>query len=92
MAATFDHIKGLALSFLGAMAVTAAIMQTPAEAAQCGPRDAVLAHIAGEIKAHRQAMALAGQANMVEVFVAENGAWIITVTSPSKATCVLAAG
>ncbi len=92
MTMTFAHIKGLALSFLGAAVVTATVAQTPAEAAQCGPRDKVLAHIAGKIKADRQAMALAGQSNMVEVFVAENGAWIITVTKPNKATCVLAAG
>ena len=37
-------------------------------------------------------MALAGQANMVEVFVAKNGSWVITVTGTNKATCVLAAG
>ena len=92
MTMTFAHIKGFALSLLGAVVVTATVAQTPAHAAQCGPRAKVLAHITGKFKADRQAMALAGQTNMVEVFVSENGSWIITVTKPNKATCVLASG
>ena len=89
---TFAHIKGIALSFLGAVAITATVAQTPAEAAQCGPRAKVLAKIAGKLKADRQAMALAGKTNMVEVFVSKTGTWVITVTKPNKATCVLASG
>ena len=52
----------------------------------------MIAHITGKVKAHRQALALAGKTNMVELYVAGNGVWVMTVTSPNKATCVLAAG
>ncbi len=92
MTMTFASLKGLTLSFLGAVAIIATVAQTPAEAAQCGPRAKVIAHITGKIKANRQALALAGKTNMVELFVANNGSWIMTVTKPNKATCVLAAG
>ncbi len=89
---TFASLKGLTLSILGAVAISATVAQGTAEAAQCGPRAKVLAHITGKIKANRQALALAGQSNMVELFVAKSGAWVMTVTKPNKATCVLAAG
>ena len=92
MTMTFANFKGLTLSFLGALAITASVAQTPAEAAQCGPRDKVVAHITGKVKAKRQALALAGQTNMVELYVTTSGSWVMTVTTPNKATCVLASG
>ena len=92
MTMTFANLKGLALSFLGAVAIAATFAQGTAEASQCGPRAKVIAHITGKIKADRQGLALAGKTNMVELFVATNGSWIITVTKPNKATCVLASG
>jgi len=92
MTMTFANFKGLTLSFLGAVAITATVAQSPAQAAQCGPRDKVVAHITGKVKASRQALALAGKTNMVELYVTKNGAWVMTVTKPNKATCVLASG
>ena len=92
MTMTFANFKGLALSFLGAVAISATVAQTPAEAGQCGPRDKVIAHITGKVKASRQALALAGKTNMVELYVTKSGAWVMTVTKPNKAACVLASG
>ena len=92
MTMTFANYKGLALSFLGAVAISATVAQSPAEAAQCGPRDKVVAHITGKVKANRQALALSGQTSMVELYVTKSGAWVMTVTNPNKATCVLASG
>ena len=92
MTMTFANLKGFTFSLLGAVAIAATVAQGTAEAAQCGPRTKVLAHITGKVKADRQALALAGKTNMVELFVAKSGAWVMTVTKPNKAMCVLAAG
>lgn len=92
MIMTFADFKGLALSFLGAVAISATVAQSPAEAGQCGPRDKVVAHITGKVKASRQALALAGKTNMIELYVTQSGAWVMTVTKPNKATCILASG
>ena len=92
MTMTFASFKGAALTVLGAVAITATVAQTPAEAAQCGPRDKVVAHIIGKVKASRQALALAGKTNFVELYVTQSGRWVMTVTKPNKATCVLASG
>ena len=92
MTMTFANYKGLALSFLGAVAISATVAQSPAKAAQCGPRDKVVAHITGKVKANRQALALSGRTNMIELYVTKSGAWVMTVTKPNKATCVVASG
>jgi hypothetical protein len=92
MTKTFTILKGLTLGLLGAVALNATVAPDRAEAAQCGPREKVVEHITGKIKASRQALGLAGQSNMVELYVAKSGAWIMTVTNTDKATCVLAAG
>ena len=92
MTMTFARLKGLTLSLLGAVVISATVAQGSAEAAQCGPRDKVVAHITKKIKADRQALALAGKANMVELYVAKTGAWAMTVTKTNKVTCILAAG
>ena len=92
MTTTFAKFKSLALAIVGLVAIGATVAPETAEAAQCGPRDKVIAHITGKVKADRKALALAGKTNMIELFVAKSGTWVMTVTKPNKATCVLASG
>lgn len=65
----------------------------PAAAAQCGPRDAVLAHLAGKYRETRQSVGLAANSMVMEVFASrETGSWTITVTSAQGVTCLVASG
>ena len=81
----------LSLGFLGLILVTQA-----AEAAQCGPRDQVVAGLATRFDEVRQGAGLTGDANgqaqVVEVFTSETGSWTITVTLPDGTTCLVASG
>lgn len=60
---------------------------------QCGPRDAVVALLADRYGESRQALGLAANNAMVELFAnAESGTWTITGTTASGTTCLIASG
>ena len=92
MTMTFAKTAILATGALAAVVTTATVSPEQAQAAQCGPRDKVVERITGKAGAQRQALGLSGQTSMVELYVATNGRWVMTVTRPDKLTCVLAAG
>ncbi|TCO72060.1 hypothetical protein [Rhodovulum euryhalinum] len=66
----------------------------PAESPrQCGPREAVIALLADRYGESRQAMGLAANNAVVELFAnAETGSWTITGTMASGTTCLIASG
>ncbi len=73
---------------------TTVIATTTASAQQnCAPRAAVIEQLAGKYGESRQAIGIASQGRVVEVFASEeSGSWTITVTLPSGLTCLVSAG
>ncbi|SHH30321.1 hypothetical protein SAMN04488044_2312 [Cognatishimia maritima] len=67
---------------------------SPLEAeAQCGPRDIVLDRLAEIYGENRQAIGLARENTLMELFASqESGSWTITVTTAQGLTCLIAAG
>ncbi len=59
----------------------------------CGPRGVVVDRLAEAYGESRQAIGMAQQGRVVEVFASlETGTWTITITLPSGATCLVASG
>ncbi|MBT8413939.1 MAG: hypothetical protein KJO30_06355 [Boseongicola sp.] len=59
----------------------------------CGPRAAVIAHLADNFGESRQSIGMGQEGRVVEVFASpETGTWTITVTLPNGTTCLVAAG
>lgn len=79
----------LSLGFAGLiLATTAGHSQTP-----CGPRDAVLAHLADTYGETRRSMGIANNNTVMEVYAsAASGSWTITVTLPDGRMCLVASG
>lgn len=78
----------LSLGFVGVILATQAGF-----AAQCGPRDAVLAQLADRWGETRRSVGLAAGQQVMEVFAsAETGTWTIIVTLPDGRSCLVASG
>lgn len=81
----------LSLGFAGLILATHA-----AEAAQCAPRDEVVAGLATGYDEVRQGAGLTagpdGGAQVLEVFASAAGSWTIVVTLPDGMTCLVASG
>nr|WP_243694357.1 hypothetical protein [Shimia isoporae] len=59
----------------------------------CADREAVIERLAQRYGETRQAIGLAQQGAVVEVFASEkSGSWTITVTMPNGPTCLVASG
>lgn len=59
----------------------------------CGPRAAVITHLAENFGEVRQSIGMGQEGRVVEVFASpETGTWTITVTLPNGTTCLVAAG
>lgn len=71
-----------------------AFAAAPAAAQQnCAPRQVVIDHLTGKFGESRQAIGLAEQGRVIEVFASEEtGTWTIVVTLPNGVTCLVAAG
>ncbi|TCP39955.1 hypothetical protein [Rhodovulum marinum] len=62
-------------------------------ARQCAPRDDVVALLADQYGEARQAMGLAANNVVVELFAnADSGSWTITGTTATGLTCLIASG
>lgn len=73
----------------------AALAQAPAlaQGGQCGPRDAVVSHLATKYSETRRSVGLAANNTVMEVYAsAETGSWTITVTTAQGMTCMVASG
>ena len=64
----------------------------PAHAAQCMERDAMHAYLDKRFDEKPYAVGLASPTAILEVFVSERGTWTIVTTSPSRLSCLVAAG
>jgi len=76
-------------------ALAALLALTTAATAQqnCGPRAAVIAHLAENFGESRQSIGLGQEGRVVEVFASvETGSWTITITLPDGTTCLVASG
>ncbi len=87
----------LSLGFAAlAMATQNAFGQTPPPAApnaQCAPRAQVLQALSDAYGEGRRAIGVAGQTNVMELFVnSETGTWTITGTRPDGMMCLIASG
>ncbi len=82
-----------ALSF-GFAALIAATNASHAQAsANCAPHEVVVERLASGYGESRQAIALAADNSVLEVFASpETGTWTITVTNPGGPTCLVASG
>lgn len=59
----------------------------------CAPRAVVVDRLADAFGESRQAIGMARQGRVVEVFASlETGTWTITITLPSGVTCLVASG
>lgn len=67
----------------------------PAQAQQglpCGPRAAIIKTLAKKYKETLKFIAIAGEKNLVEIFVSKAGTWTVLFTTPDGLTCISAAG
>ena len=67
-------------------------LQAQQQGRNCGPRDAIVAHLAQNYSENRRAIGLAANNAVLEVFAAESGSWTILVTTPGGPTCLVASG
>lgn len=75
-----------------AIALTLAGLPAAAQG-NCGPRDAVLAHLAAKYGETRQSIGMAANGQVMEVFAnTDSGSWTVTVTTPQGMICMLASG
>ncbi|MGI9393850.1 MAG: hypothetical protein ACR2OY_04330 [Boseongicola sp.] len=59
----------------------------------CAPRGIIVDRLAETFGESRQAIGMAQQGRVVEVFASlETGTWTITITLPSGVTCLVASG
>ena len=58
----------------------------------CGPHDQVAESLNGKFKESRAGLGLAGDGNVVELFVSQKGSWTMVVTRPNGTSCLVAAG
>jgi hypothetical protein len=66
---------------------------SPAQAASvCGNREDFVKALADKFKEQGKALAIAGQANLLEIYTSQAGTWTILMTSPAGKTCIIAAG
>jgi hypothetical protein len=61
-------------------------------APQCGPHEKVIEALDERFQENRQALGLAGQSTVVELFVSSEGTWTLTTTTTAGLTCVVASG
>ena len=59
---------------------------------QCARRDQVVATLADRYGESRQAIGLAANATVMEIYASDSGSWTITITMPDGMVCLLASG
>ena len=85
--------KTLALAMGFGLLIAGAQLVEAQSAQNCGPREAVVQRLAEGYGETRQAIGLAAQGAVLEVFASQSsGSWTITVTFPNGATCLVASG
>jgi hypothetical protein len=86
-----QKLFALSLGFVGLILATEHAFGQ--EAAQCGPRNDVLARLAERYGETRRGLGIAANRALVEVFASgQTGSWTITVTLADGTTCLVASG
>lgn len=78
----------------GLLLATAALLwAVPAQAqSACGERTKFIETLAKNYQESPSAFGIAGQRNLVELFVSKTGTWTMLVTHPTGMSCIVAAG
>ena len=85
--------KTMMTLFMGLTATTLAATQVEAQSRNCGPRDAVVTHLAEKYSEARVMMGLASNNMVLEVYASgETGTWTVVVNRPGGAACIVASG
>lgn len=80
-------------NLLGMLVVVGAMTaQASAAPVPCSKRDDIIKMLDSKYREGLAGFGLAGQTNLVEVFVAENGSFTILSTNPTGISCIIAAG
>ena len=79
-------------SFLLSDAVAREAQLNSAIISTCGERQMVLGSLKKDYKEVQDAIGISNGGGLIEVFVSPEGSFSITVTSPSKITCIISAG
>jgi hypothetical protein len=58
----------------------------------CGDRETVIKSLKQDYKEVQDSIGVSNGGGLIEVFVSPRGSFSITVTSPSKITCIISAG
>src|SRR5687768_6149965 len=69
-----------------------ALLTSTKAAPQCGPHEKITEVLYKRFLESRQALGLAGQASVIELFVSDKGTWTLTATTTAGRTCVVATG
>lgn len=79
---------------LGLSAVAIAMLGTAAYAAPmpCSKRDDLIKLLDSKYREGLSGFGLAGQTNLVEVYVSKNGSFTILATNPKGVSCIIATG
>jgi hypothetical protein len=59
---------------------------------QCGARDKLIEVLGQKYRENRQALGLAGDAAVFELYVSDQGTWTLLSTGTSGLSCIVAAG
>lgn len=81
----------LVLSFGIGIAIFA-LKPAQAQTAPCAPYEAIVAHLASEFGETLQAIGLATNDTIIEIYASEAGSWTITISTAAGQTCLVAAG
>jgi hypothetical protein len=86
-----EKLFALSLGFGALIMVTHA--QAEGQAAQCGPRAAVMAQLTESFGENRRSMGIAANNMVMEIFASDvSQSWTITVTSAQGQMCLIASG
>lgn len=81
------------ISLAAALLVAAAASPPPAEARSfCAPRDNIVKILDKRFSEKRQAIGLASQTGLVELYVSSGGTWSMVRTNVQGVSCVIASG
>ena len=84
--------RTILLYCMGFSTLVLAATQTQAQGRNCGPHDAVVAHLAERYAETRRMIGLSSNNTIIEVYAADGGSWTILVTTAGGASCIAAAG
>lgn len=79
----------LLISFAAFAALQTASVQA---ATLCGPHDGIGAKLTKQYQESRKGLGIAGQAQVIELFVSDRGSWTLVATDTQGKACVIGAG